>query len=243
MCHGRATGNRGRRRPGNVSRSRTSRNRSPAICRSSVSSASPLKNARAWPRGHRRDLVERETLEPDRRRVVAQPRSHAARARHVIDHPLKLEPINKRNAPRFFDGGKQAPCTGMQSRPAARAFCSWFSAVGTASCPRICRHAAVSASRRRPIPRLSGPVQDDAPAAAVEVVKGSVQIDLLGRGRATRSSGQTSGSAPGPARRRPLPCAGSVRPSGTSTAGLAPCWMPSPWQIGHQPSALLNEKW
>ena len=32
------------------------------------------------------------------------------------------------------------------------------------------------------------------------------------------------------------------RPSGTSTAGLAPCWMPNPWQIGHQPSGLLNEK-
>ena len=32
------------------------------------------------------------------------------------------------------------------------------------------------------------------------------------------------------------------RPSGTSTAGLAPCWMPSPWQTGHQPSGLLNEK-
>ena len=31
-------------------------------------------------------------------------------------------------------------------------------------------------------------------------------------------------------------------PSGMSTAGLAPCWVPRPWQTGHQPSGLLNEK-
>ncbi len=44
--------------------------------------------------------------------------------------------------------------------------------------------------------------------------------------------------------RPPAPCreaAGGRR--GSATAGLAPCWMPSPSQTGHQPRGLLNEKW
>ena len=53
-----------------------------------------------------------------------------------------------------------------------------------------------------------------------------------GDGGSSGSSGQTT-TAP-PRRLRP--------PSGMSAAGLAPCWVPSPSQTGHQPSGLLNEK-
>ncbi len=67
----------------------------------------PLEESQSLAQRPPADLVEREALEPDGRGVVAQPRSHAARARDVIDHPLKLEAINKRNTPGFLDGREQ----------------------------------------------------------------------------------------------------------------------------------------
>ena len=78
------------------------------MCRSSASSVELLEEGQSLAQRPPADLVEREALEPDGRGVVAQPRSHAAGARDVVDHPLELEAINERNPPGLLDRREQA---------------------------------------------------------------------------------------------------------------------------------------
>ena len=77
------------------------------MCRSSSSSVEVLEESQGLPQRPAADLVEREPLEPDGRGVVAQPRSHAAGARDVVDHPLQLEAIDERDPRRLLDRREQ----------------------------------------------------------------------------------------------------------------------------------------
>ena len=80
-----------------------------------------------------------------------------------------------------------------------------------------------------------------APAASVEIVERGIEIDPLGPASASIMRAK-SGTASKSGQTATAPSRRLNRPSGTSTAGLAPCCTPSPWQTGHQPSGLLNEK-
>ena len=164
------------------------------------------------------DLVEREVAEPDGRRVVAEPAAHARGARDVVDHPLELVADRRtRPAPPPRSPGR-GPCTGTRTR-AGR------SPAGTANqaspapwrMARRCRPSSSSNGVSRSIPCAS---------AIASIIRAKAGFSA--------KSGQT---ATAPVAER------LVRPSGISTAGLAPCCVPSPSQTGHQPSGLLNEKW
>ena len=86
-------------------------------------------------------------------------------------------------------------------------------------------------------------MEDRAAVSAFEFVEGHVQVDPLRFGqnaRIIRANIEIHGEI-GPDGHRAV--ANGTLAVGNKRRGLAPCWVPSPSQTGHQPSGLLNEKW
>ncbi len=97
------------------------------------------------------DLVEREAAEPDRGRVVAQPRSHARRARDVVHQSLELVAIPERD-PRGLLDRREQPFV-------------------------LEREGWLSLPRGHLDPGVAGAVQNSATGPAVEVVEGCIEVD------------------------------------------------------------------
>ena len=113
------------------------------------------------------DLVERESLEPHGRGIVAQPASHAAGTGHLVDHPLKLVAVDERNAAGFLEGREQALV--LEGKPAGDA---------TRRCGESARDRCRARYHVSPAPWRMSP-----PAAAIEIVERGIEIDSLGSGQ------------------------------------------------------------
>ena len=180
-------------------------------------------------------------MEPDGRRVVAQPASRRRPSRGPrLTRWSSLLPIDEADPRRLVDGREQPLVleaeSGAQvaSRDVAR---SGFDAGLDSLLPgsdgtQLIIHVSPVPCR---ISRAAGPAQLLERRVQREA---RVPGERLGeRGETAVSSVKSGQAARAPSRSERLGIADQQRP------GCAPCCMPSPSQVGHQPSGLLNEKW
>ncbi len=219
--------NPGRRRPGIAGDCAISRSNSPATCCWSVRQLEVLETtptSRCSGSSHK--LADRAVLETAGGRVVAQPRAAAGGAGHLADQLVELVAIDKADARRPRRGPASSPCTETASRACRR----------LASSRRLRIRLAIE-SRRRPC-RADQPL-----LRRIELLERRVQ-------REAAVVGQCLGEACEQGIVRQAPATPAIAPArsdkpahrGSARPGWRPAATPSPSQVGHQPSGLLNEK-
>ena len=119
----------------------------------------PLEEGQRLAQRPAADLVEGVAVEPDGRRVVAQPGPHARGAGDVVDHPLELPAVDERD-PRGLLDRREEPLV-LEREP---------------------RQPGLLVGRHG-VPGLARAVEDDPAVPAVQVVERGVQVDPLGLGQ------------------------------------------------------------